>query len=35
VTATLDGRGDVTSAKIAYPRDPVRQYLAYGRMYER
>ncbi len=35
ITATVDARGNVTSAKIAYPSDPVRQYLAYGRMYER
>jgi dipeptidyl-peptidase-3 len=33
LTADLDRSGNVTAVRIAYPRDPVRQYLAYGRMY--
>jgi dipeptidyl-peptidase-3 len=33
LTADLDRRGNVTAVRIAYPRDAVRQYLAYGRMY--
>jgi len=35
LTATFDATGNATSVSIAYPRDPVRQYLAYGKMYER
>src|SRR5262249_35637503 len=35
LAATLDPKGNVASVKISYPRDAVRQYLAYGRMYER
>ena len=34
ITATLDARGAATNLKIAYPRDAVRQYLQYGRMYD-
>jgi dipeptidyl-peptidase III len=34
LTATLDGAGNVTSVKISYPRDAVRQYLEYGAMYD-
>jgi dipeptidyl-peptidase III len=35
LTAERDRNGNVTAVKIAYPRDPVRQYLAYGKMYDR
>ena len=35
LTADLDPRGNVTAVHIAYPRDPLKQYLSYGRMYER
>ena len=35
LTAQVDAKGNVTSVKIAYPRDAVKQYLSYGRMYER
>ena len=31
--AQLDAGGKITSVRIAYPRDAVRQYLAYGNMY--
>jgi dipeptidyl-peptidase-3 len=33
LTADLDRSGNVTAVRIAYPRDAVRQYLAYGRIY--
>ena len=33
LTAQLDAKGDVTSVRIEYSRDAVRQYLAYGSMY--
>jgi dipeptidyl-peptidase-3 len=33
LTADLDRNGNVTTVRLAYPRDAVRQYLAYGRMY--
>ena len=33
LTAQLDAAGNVTSVQITYPRDAVRQYLSYGRMY--
>jgi dipeptidyl-peptidase-3 len=33
LTAQLDDKGNVTSVRIAYPRDAVKQYLAYGAMY--
>src|SRR5262245_31339413 len=33
LTADLDRNGNVTAVRIAYPRDAVRQYLGYGRMY--
>ncbi len=33
LTARVDGAGNVTSVRISYPRDAVRQYLEYGRMY--
>ncbi len=33
LTARLDGNGKATSVQIAYPRDAVRQYLGYARMY--
>jgi dipeptidyl-peptidase-3 len=35
LTAQLDDKGNVTSVKIAYPRDAVKQYLTYGAMYRR
>lgn len=35
LTAQLDAKGDVTSVRIEYSRDPVRQYLDYGGMYRR
>ncbi len=34
VTATVDARGAAANMHTAYPRDAVRQYLAYGRMYD-
>ena len=33
LSAELDAGGNVTSVRIAYPRDAVRQYLNYARMY--
>ena len=33
LTAQLDANGDVTGVRIAYPRDPVGQYLRYASMY--
>jgi dipeptidyl-peptidase-3 len=33
LTAELDPSGNPIAVRIAYPRDPVRQYLAYGNMY--
>jgi dipeptidyl-peptidase-3 len=33
LTAQFDANGNVTAVRVAYPRDAVRQYLAYGRMY--
>ena len=33
LSAELDANGKATAVRIAYPRDPVRQYLAYGNMY--
>jgi dipeptidyl-peptidase-3 len=33
LTAELDASGSLIAVRIAYPRDPVRQYLAYGNMY--
>ena len=35
LTAQLDDKGNVTSVRIAYPRDAVKQYLAYGAMYRK
>jgi dipeptidyl-peptidase-3 len=35
LTATLDAKGGVSGVRIEYPRDAVRQYLEYGRMYAR
>ena len=35
LTAQFDGKGDVTNVRIAYPRDAVKQYLAYGAMYRK
>ena len=34
LTADLDKSGNVTAVRASYPRDPVRQYLAYARMYD-
>ena len=34
LTAQLDAKGNVSSVRIAYPRDAVRQYLNYARMYQ-
>ena len=33
LTAQLDARGNVTTVRIAYPRDADKQYLDYGAMY--
>jgi dipeptidyl-peptidase-3 len=33
LTAQLDARGHVTSVRVTYPRDAVRQYLGYAAMY--
>jgi len=33
LTAQFDAAGNVTNVRIAYPRDAVKQYLAYGAMY--
>ena len=33
LTADFDGQGKVKSVRIAYPRDAVKQYLAYGQIY--
>ena len=33
LNATLDAKGAVTAVKMTYPRDAVRQYLNYGRMF--
>jgi dipeptidyl-peptidase-3 len=33
LTAQFDPKGNVSSVQVAYPRDAVRQYLNYGRMY--
>lgn len=35
LTAQLDGKGNVTSVRVSYPRDAVKQYLSYGAMYKR
>ena len=35
LTAELDAKGNATAVRIAYPRDALKQYLSYGRMYER
>ena len=32
LTAQVDQAGNATGVRISYPRDPVRQYLEYGRM---
>jgi len=34
VTASIDASGTASNMRIVYPRDPVRQYLSYGRMYD-
>jgi len=34
LTARFDASGNVTAVQVTYPRDAVRQYLAYGRMYQ-
>jgi dipeptidyl-peptidase-3 len=33
LTAELDARGDVVSVQMTYPRDALRQYLEYARMF--
>jgi hypothetical protein len=33
LTAEIDRSGNAASIRLSYPRDPVRQYLDYGRMY--
>ena len=33
LTADFDGQGKVKSVRIGYPRDAVKQYLAYGQIY--
>ena len=35
LTAQTDAKGNVTTVRIAYPRDALKQYLAYGAMYRR
>jgi dipeptidyl-peptidase-3 len=35
LTAQVDDKGNVTNVRIAYTRDAVKQYLAYGAMYRR
>jgi dipeptidyl-peptidase-3 len=35
LTAQMDDKGNITSVRIAYPRDAVKQYLTYGAMYRR
>ncbi|HZP47696.1 MAG TPA: hypothetical protein VFB07_04135 [Vicinamibacterales bacterium] len=35
LTADLDAKGNAAAVHIAYPRDPMKQYLAYGRMYDK
>ncbi len=34
VTATVDAKGVASNVRAAYPRDAVKQYLAYGRMFD-
>src|SRR5262245_24249718 len=34
LTAQFDGSGNVTTVRVSYPRDAVRQYLSYARMYQ-
>jgi dipeptidyl-peptidase III len=34
LTAETDAKGAVAAVHLAYPRDAVRQYLGYGRMYD-
>ncbi|HEY2907397.1 MAG TPA: hypothetical protein VGJ29_15965, partial [Vicinamibacterales bacterium] len=34
LTAQTDAKGNAAAVRVAYPRDPVRQYLEYGRMYD-
>jgi dipeptidyl-peptidase-3 len=34
VTASVDAKGVASNVRAAYPRDAVRQYLTYGRMYD-
>ncbi|HYM21940.1 MAG TPA: hypothetical protein VEU08_01975, partial [Vicinamibacterales bacterium] len=35
LTAQFDAKGDITSVRIAYPRDALKQYLDYGAMYRK
>jgi hypothetical protein len=34
VSAQAGNAGVASNVRISYPRDPVRQYLNYGRMYD-
>ncbi len=34
LSAVIDAKGAVTSVQSSYPRDAVRQYLSYGRMFD-
>jgi dipeptidyl-peptidase-3 len=34
LTATIGPKGEATSVEVSSPRDPVRQYLEYGQMYD-
>jgi dipeptidyl-peptidase III len=34
LTAQIDRNGGATNVRMSYPKDPVRQYLDYGRMYD-
>ena len=34
LTATVGPDGKATPVEMSYPRDPVRQYLEYGQMYD-
>jgi len=35
LTADLDAKGNATKVRAGYPRDALKQYLSYGRMYAR
>jgi dipeptidyl-peptidase-3 len=34
VSSQVDKNGNAANVRVSYPRDPVRQYLDYGRMYD-